>query len=86
VPKSKQSKEAGKPALRKQEATWTAQALAAVAQPFASLKAGIGFEHQFPHWYSHVGVGVTVVVEVQSDGFFDVEGVGVGVGEGVFDE
>jgi hypothetical protein len=29
---------------------------------------------------------VTVVVEVQSDGFVDVEGVGVGVGEDVLDE
>ena len=28
-----------------------------------SLNGGSGFEHQLPHWYSQVGVGVTVVVQ-----------------------
>lgn len=70
--KLKQFKESGKPALRKQEATWTAQALCAVEQPFASENSGMGVEHQFPHLYSQVGVGVTVVVFVQSDGLVEV--------------
>jgi hypothetical protein len=72
VANSKQFKESGKPACKKQDATWTVQALAAVMQPFASLKSGMGVEHQSPHLYSQVGVGVTVVVLVQRDGLVGV--------------
>lgn len=95
--KSKHLSEAGKPALRKHDATWTAQALAAVEQLFASVKAGMGFEHQFPHDRSQSSVGDTVVVDVQRDGFvvvveiefivvlLGVVGFGGGVDEDVLD-
>lgn len=70
---SKQSKLAGKPAWRKQDATCTLQEEKAAKQEFESLKAGIGVEHQFPHLYSQVGVGVVVNVEVQRDAVVLVE-------------
>lgn len=76
APNLKQSKEAGNPAVRKQEAICTVQAATAVLHDFESVKGGIGLEHHFPQVYSHVGgVGDTAYVDVQS--------VGVGVGVGV---
>jgi hypothetical protein len=70
----KQFRLAGNPASRKQDATWMRQFDAAVLQELESEKPANGFEHQLPHWYSQVGVGVTVVVTVHDD----VVGVGVG--------
>lgn len=51
-----------------------------------SLQFGSGFEHQFPHLYSQVGVGDTVVVDVQRDAVVlvvVVEVVGLLVEDGV---
>jgi hypothetical protein len=42
-------------------------ALTAVRQDLASLKSGIGVEHQFPQLYSQVGVGEVTIVVVQRD-------------------
>jgi hypothetical protein len=57
---SKQFKLAGKPAWRKQDATCTLQDEKAAKHELESVKVGIGVEHQFPHEYSHVGMGVVV--------------------------
>ncbi len=49
-----------------------------------SLQVGRGVEHQLPHLYSQVGVGVTVYVEVQREAVvLVVEVVGGGGGGGV---
>lgn len=81
---SKQFKLSGKPACKKQEATCTLQEEKAVQQESESVNAGIGLEHQFPHEYSQVGVGVVVYVEVQRDAVVFVEVVDV-VGGDVVD-
>lgn len=70
---SKQLKLAGKPAWAKQDATCTLQEEKAAEQEFESVKSGIGVEHQFPHEYSQVGVGVVVYVEVQREAVVFVE-------------
>lgn len=31
------------------------------------MNDGIGLEHHLPHWYSQVGVGETVTVDVQKE-------------------
>jgi hypothetical protein len=78
----------GKPAWRKQEATWRVQEEWAAQQEVESLKVGRGVEHHLPHLYSQVGVGEMVVVEVQRDAVLvvDVEVVGGVVGWDVVDE
>jgi hypothetical protein len=73
---SKQFSEAGKPAPRKHEASWTAQLLAAVLHDGLSENGGSGFEHQLPHLYSQVGVGEIVVVDVHRDAVLLVVEVG----------
>ena len=47
-----------------------------------SFQVGRGFEHQLPHLYSQVGVGVTVYVDVQREAVVLVVEV-VGGGGGV---
>jgi hypothetical protein len=65
----------GKPASSRQAVNWTAQEPAAVKHEFLSVNVGIGFEHQLPHLYSHVGVGTMLVVEVQREALvFVVDG------------
>ena len=68
----------GKPACKKQEANWTLQAATAFPQELESVKGGRGPEHHFPHWYSQVGVGEIVIVEVQRDAVVLVVGEVVG--------
>lgn len=65
--KAQQSLDAGHPAFLKQEKTCTAQFAADVLHDPWSEKGGSGFEHQFPHRYSQVGVGVDTIVDVHSD-------------------
>ena len=53
-------------------------------QELISVNGGRGLEHHFPHWYSQVGVGEVVTVDVQRDAVVLVEvvvgGAGVVVG------
>jgi len=63
----KQLRLSGNPACRKQDASWTEHEEKADQQEFWSVQDGRGLEHQFPHLYSHVGLGETVTVEVQRE-------------------
>lgn len=64
---SPQLRDSGNPACKKQEASWTEQAETALKQEPWSVQVGRGLEHHLPHWYSQVGVGETVTVEVQRE-------------------
>ncbi len=59
---SMHEREDGKPADRKQDVTCNSQALTAVKHEGWSENSGIGVEHQDPHLYSQVGVGLMVVL------------------------
>jgi hypothetical protein len=65
--KAQQSWEAGHPAFAKHEKTCTAQFAAAVEHDVWSENGGRGLEHQLPHLYSQVGVGVDTIVDVHKD-------------------
>jgi hypothetical protein len=57
---AQQSRFAGNPACRKQDRSWILHCPTALRHEVASEKLGRGVEHQFPHLYSQVGVGLTV--------------------------
>jgi hypothetical protein len=44
-----------------------AQFAAEVEHDGWSENGGRGFEHQLPHWYSQVGVGVDTIVDVHKE-------------------